>query len=206
VVASGDCLWGALDGLNEAGLAAALSFGGRNVSGEGFGIPLVLRYVLEVAQSTPEAIALLKRVPVSMCYSITLLDRHAQWATVFVNPDRPAEVTQYRAVTNVQHQVAWPEHARATHAVERCQRLQAQIDGPGSLEDATQALLRPPLFQNAFLRGHGTLYSAVYQPRSGQVELLWPGHRWPQTLAGFTAGEHAVVYTTAGSHSHHHPH
>ena len=105
VAAIGDCLWGALDGLNEAGLAAALSFGGRNVSGPGFGIPLVLRYVLEVAQDTTEAVKLLQRVPVSMCYSVTLLDRHGKWATVFVAPDRPAEVVRQRAVTNLQHGV-----------------------------------------------------------------------------------------------------
>lgn len=200
VAALGDCLWGALDGLNEAGLAAALSFGGRNVSGEGFGIPLVLRYVLEVAQDTKEAVALLQRLPVNMCYSITLLDRHGDWATVFVNPDRPAEVTRQRAVTNVQQRVEWPEHARATHAVERCARLQGLVEGPGSLEDATLALLQPPLFQTAFLRGHGTLYTAVYRPRSGRVELRWPGHRWPQTLQGFEPGEHAVVYAHAPDH------
>jgi predicted choloylglycine hydrolase len=52
VAALGDCLWGALDGLNDAGLAAALSFGGRTVSGTGFGIPLVLRYVL-VCRTAP---------------------------------------------------------------------------------------------------------------------------------------------------------
>ncbi len=148
-----------------------------HVSGAGFGIPLVLRYVLELAQNTAEAVKLLQRVPVSMCYSVTLLDRHGEWATVSVAADRPAEAVRQRAVTNVQHRVEWPEHAQATHALERCARLQAQIDGPGTLADATQALLQPPLFQSAYLRGHGTLYSAVYRPRSGAVELLWPGQR-----------------------------
>ena len=55
VAALGDCIWGALDGMNEAGLSACLSFGGRTVSGTGFGIPLVLRYVLEVAHDTAHA-------------------------------------------------------------------------------------------------------------------------------------------------------
>ena len=201
VVTMGDCLWGALDGLNEAGLAAALSFGGRQVSGTGFGIPLVLRYVLELAQNTKEAVALLQRVPVSMCYSVTLLDRHGDWATVFVNPDRPAEVTRQRAVTNFQHQAEWPEHARATHSVERCQRLQAQIDGPGTLADAAATLLQPPLFQSAWLRGYGTLYGAIYQPLAGSVELLWPGQHWAQTLTGFEAGEREIVYVP-GDHGH----
>ncbi len=193
VVALGDCLWGALDGLNEAGLAASLSFGGRTVSGTGFGIPLVLRYLLEVAHNTAEAVALLQRVPVSMCYTVTLLDRHGDWSTVFVAPDRPTEVTRRRAVTNYQHQVDWPEHARATHAVERCECLQAQIDGPGSLQQASDALFAPPLYQSAYLRGYGTLYSAVYRP-SGSIELRWPGERWAQTLAGFESGERVIEY------------
>jgi predicted choloylglycine hydrolase len=194
VAALGDCLWGALDGLNEAGLTAALSFGGRTVSGEGFGIPLVLRYVLEVAQSTAQAIELLRRVPVSMCYSITLLDRHADWATVFVAPDRPTEVTRDKVVTNFQHQVDWPEHARATHSVQRRDCLQALIDAPVSLPQASAALLQPPLLQTAYLRGHGTLYSAIYKPRSGSVELLWPEQRWAQSLSGFSAGQRDIVY------------
>ena len=119
VAAMGDCLWGALDGLNESGLAASLSFGGRTLTGTGFGIPLVLRYVLEVAHTTAEAVAILQRVPVHMSYSVTLLDRAADWATVFVSPDRPVEVTRRKAVTNFQREIEWPEHARATHSLER---------------------------------------------------------------------------------------
>ncbi len=198
VVAMGDCLWGALDGINEAGLCAALSFGGRQVSGTGFGIPLVLRYALEVAQTTADAVKLLQRVPVSMCYSITLLDAKGDWATVFVSPDRKPEVTRKRAVTNVQHQVEWPAHANATQAVVRAECLNAQLDSGATLADAVQALLQPPLLQTAYLRGHGTLYTAVYQPRRLQVELLWPGHRWLQSVDGFAGGEHLVRYVRAG--------
>ena len=194
VAALGDCLWGALDGINEAGLVASLSFGGRKVSGTGFGIPLVLRYVLEVAQNTAEAVALLQRVPVSMCYSVTLLDRHADWATVFVAPDRPTEVTRRKVVTNFQHEVDWPEHARATRSVERRDCLQALIDGQGPLPQAIDALLQAPLYQSAFERGYGTLYGAVYRPRSGSIELLWPGQRWAQTLDAFNAGQRDVAY------------
>lgn len=194
VVAMGDCIWGALDGLNESGVAASLSFGGSTTSGAGFGIPLVLRYVLEVAQSTAEATALLQRVPVSMSYSITLLDRKADWATVFVGPDRPAEVTRRKVVTNFQHRIEWPEHARATHAAERLARLQQQVDGPGSLQSAVDALLQPPLYQSAYLRGYGTLYSVVYRPVSGRVELLWPGVRWAQAMDSFAEGRREIVY------------
>lgn len=128
------------------------------------------------------------------CYSITLLDRHGDWATVFVAPDRTTEVTRRKVVTNFQHQVEWPEHARAKHAVERLESLQAQIDGPGTLAEASAALLREPLFQSAWLRGYGTLYGAVYRPRSVSVELLWMDRRWAQTLSEFAEGERDIRY------------
>jgi acyl-CoA:6-aminopenicillanic acid acyl transferase len=38
-----DCLWGLLNGINDAGLAVSLTFGGRPELAEGFGIPLVIR-------------------------------------------------------------------------------------------------------------------------------------------------------------------
>ncbi len=194
VAAMGDCIWGALDGVNESGLAAALSFGGRTESGDGFGIPLVLRYVLEIAGNVAEATRILERVPVSTCYNISLLDAAGDWATVFVSPDRPSEVTRRKVVTNFQHKVEWPQHARATHAVERLEHLQRQIDGPGSAADAIGALLQPPLYQTSWLRGHGTLYSAAYRPRSRKVELLWPGQQWPQELQSFEPGERIIRY------------
>ncbi len=197
VVALGDCLWGALDGLNDAGLAVSLSFGGRTESGTGFGIPLVLRYLLEVAQNTAEAIRILERVPVSMCYSVTLLDRRGDWATVFVAPDRPTEVTRRPVVTNYQRSVEWPKHARATHAVERYDCLQALIDSRVKATQVTDALLHPPLYQTSWLRGYGTLYTAAYRPRSGTVELLWPGQRWLQHIDAFAEGERRIRFDTS---------
>ena len=202
VIALGDCAWGALDGVNESGLAASLSFGGRTVAGTGFGIPLVLRYVLEFAHDTAEAIAILKRVPIHMTYSVTLLDAQGEWATVFVAPDRPVDVTRRNAVTNFQHQVEWPEHARATNSPQRLECLQAQIDSGASLADATDALLRPPLFQQSYLRGYGTLYSAVYRPRSRRAELRWPGvEPWVQTVADFAPGQREFVFATVDAES-----
>lgn len=198
VVALGDCAWGALDGVNESGLAASLSFGGRTVAGIGFGIPLVLRYLLEFARDTPEAVAILKRVPVNMTYSVTLLDAQGDWATVFVAPDRPVEVTRNQAVTNFQHEVEWPEHARATHSPERLACLQSQLAANASLGDAVGALLRPPLFQAAYLRGYGTLYTAVYRPSQRQVELCWPGTEpWRQSVAAFAPGQREITYTSS---------
>lgn len=197
VLAMGDCLWGALDGLNEAGLAASLSFGGRTVAGIGFGIPLVLRYVLEMAQTTAQAVSILQRVPVHMSYSVTLLDRNADWATVFVGPDRAVEVTRDRAVTNFQRTVEWPEHARATRSPERLQALRKQVEGPGTAQQAITALLHEPLYQTAWMRGYGTLYSAVYRPASGLAELRWHHRCWEQSLTQFNEEQYDIVYPNA---------
>ena len=51
VLGMGDCLWGLLDGVNDAGIAVSLTFGGRPTVGPGFGIPIVLRYVLQASDS-----------------------------------------------------------------------------------------------------------------------------------------------------------
>jgi len=195
VAAVGDCLWGALDGMNEAGLAASLSFGGRTVSGQGFGIPLVLRYVLELAATTAEAVKLLKRVPVSMTYSVTLLDRGGDAVTVYVAPDRSAEVLRQTAITNYQHQIEWPEHARATGAVTRLECLKKWLARSVPSRDVIDALLKPPLFQSGYLRGYGTLYTAAYRPSAGTLELHWPGQSWTQSLAEFEEGDREIVYT-----------
>ena len=195
VMAMGDCLWGALDGINESGLAASLSFGGRTVSGDGFGIPLVLRYVLETAGSTASAVAILARIPVHMSYSVTLLDRHSQWATVFLNPDRPVEVTRRKAVTNVQHLVEWPEHARATRSPERLDALQRQLDSGAGVPAVIDALLREPLYQPAWQRGYGTLYTAAYSPHARQACLHWPGQSWMQRLDAFEEGQRRIGFS-----------
>ncbi|WP_234837535.1 C45 family peptidase [Sinorhizobium meliloti] len=100
VVAVVDCLWGVLDGINEDGLVVSLAFGGRTAAGQGFGMPVVLSYVLEFANTTAAADAMLGDIPVHMSYSIALIDRKGNHATVYVNPDRPAEVVERRVSTN----------------------------------------------------------------------------------------------------------
>src|SRR5438552_2806305 len=78
-----DCLWGLLDGINDAGLALSLTFGGRPQVGEGFGIPMVIRYVLQVCETAEESAQVLRRIPVHMSYNVTVLDRRGSQATVY---------------------------------------------------------------------------------------------------------------------------
>jgi predicted choloylglycine hydrolase len=194
VVAMVDCLWGVLDGINEDGLAASLAFGGRTEVGEGFGIPLALRYVLEFASNVKEAIAILKRVPIHMSYSVSLVDRTGKHAIVFVTPDRPVEVIGRRVVTNHQHRPEWKRHAETTCSVEREEVLQRALDHGGDAETMLSVFMKPPVYQTSYGRGYGTLYTAVYRPADASAELIWPTARWVQSCAAFYEGARTVTF------------
>ncbi len=110
VLGTGDCLWGLLDGMNEAGLAMSLAFGGRPGSGRGFAIPLVLRYLLEVCTSTDDVRVALRGLPVAMSYNVTVVDAAGNTLTVYLDPDEPAEFTTLPLATN--HRGEVPEFAQ----------------------------------------------------------------------------------------------
>ena len=177
-----DCLWGLLDGINDAGLAVSLTFGGRPEVGAGFGIPLVVRYVLETCGTVAEAVQVLRRVPVHMSYNVTAVDRGGRRATVYVAPDRPARITDRAATTNHQGTVEWAPYAAAIGSVERLERLEALLaegtDGPG----VVAACLRSPLYARRFREGFGTLYTAEYRPAEGIARYHWPQRTWEHSL------------------------
>jgi hypothetical protein len=100
VIGTSDCLWGLLDGMNSDGLAVSLTFGGAKVYGPGFGIPLVIRYLLEVAGTVSEALTALRRIPVSMSYNVTLTDRDGCVRTAYLAPGQPMEVRAFPLATN----------------------------------------------------------------------------------------------------------
>ncbi|TAW51930.1 C45 family autoproteolytic acyltransferase/hydolase [Rhizobium leguminosarum] len=185
VVAVVDCLWGVLDGINEDGLAVSLAFGGRTAAGEGFGIPVVLRYVLEFANTTAAAVAMLRSIPVHMSYSIALIDRKGNHATVYVNPDRPAEVVERRVSTNHQHGVEWACLAEITNSVERAAAVEKLLPLSASIKEVLSGFQRPPIYQTNYGHRCGTLYTAVYRPFDASVELVWPGSVWRQSCADF---------------------
>jgi len=186
-----DSGWGLLDGMNADGLAAALAFGGRNVTGVGFGIPLVIRYILETCATVGEACRTLGRLPVHMAYSVTLIDRAGDFATVHLNPDRPAEVVRQASVTNHQHQVEWDEYAAFTRTLERREFLDRCLtDVALSRKDVVERFLKPPLYSQQYLRGFGTLYTAAYDVVRGIVRIVWPTK---QVEAGFSRFEEQAV-------------
>ena len=179
VLGTGDCLWGLLDGMNEDGLVVSLAFGGRPGSGPGFGIPLVVRYLLEVATCLAEVREVLRRVPVSMSYNLTVVDTTGEAMTAFVAPGQAPEFSVAAVATN--HRGSLPEHperAGSLRSVERQRRLTDLIAERPELDHLVAAFLRPPLHSTEYGRAFGTLYTAVYRPTEGVVEYVWPGDRW----------------------------
>jgi predicted choloylglycine hydrolase len=175
VIAMGDCLWGVLDGINDAGLAVSLAFGGSRIVGDGFGIPLILRYILEFCEDVEEASEVLRRVPVHMPYNVTLVDREGAFSTVHVCPGRAAVVTDSPASTNHQQRVESEDYARMTSTVERQRYLAARLDDPNETRSGFIArFLRPPLHNTRYEQAFGTLYTAAYYPSDLVAEYLWP--------------------------------
>lgn len=195
VIGMSDATWGILDGMNESGLAVSLAFGGRVEVGEGFGIPLILRYILEFGRDTQDAIEVLRRVPTHMSYNVTIVDREQRFATVYVTPDRPCVVRQVPVATNHQGRIEWPRHAWATATLEReteANRILSNIDQTDL--GLIDGFLRPPIYNRAHHRGFGTLYTAVYRPVSRSIAYCWPGHQWVQGFDHFTELTEVIQY------------
>jgi predicted choloylglycine hydrolase len=186
VIGMSDCLWGLLDGINDSGLAISLTFGGRRDVGDGFAIPLVVRYVLETCDTVGEARAALARIPVHAPQNLTLLDRSGEYLTAYVGPGRPAEFPDIAATTNHQGKVEWPEYAAAIRTVEREQCV-LDLLGDDSIgrERFVESFLEPPLHNDAYAQGFGTIYTAAYYPAEGRVEYRWPGTVWEQSFERF---------------------
>lgn len=196
VMCSSDCLWGALDGINEAGLAVALSFGGRRPLGEGFGIPLILRYILQVCDDTPHAMAVLQRLPVNMCYNVTVVDRDGRYLTAWLSPDREPIIRSWPICTNHQETNDWPEYVARAGSVEREKYLAARLGDPRETADSlVGAFLQPPLFQSNYRGSYGTLYTAVYRPWSKSATYLWPTQSIHQGLDTPHEEERWISYT-----------
>ncbi len=195
VLGTSDGLWGLVDGMNDAGLAVSLTFGGRRIVGEGFGVPVILRYVLQTCETAEEAGKALSRVPTHMSYNVTVIDAQRKYLTALMGPDRQTRITHAAVATNHQDKVEWDSHARFTATVERerflLHRLTLHVDPE---EKFIGAFLRPPLYSSAFAQGFGTLYTAVYRPRLGEMELRWPRAVWPLSMQDFVEDQR-MIYT-----------
>lgn len=174
VIASIDCAWGVLDGINEHGLCVALAFGGRRYTGKGFGIQLHLRYVLEFCRTTEEATRALCAIPSSMAYNVSVVDAAGKQAVAMVGPQRRPRVLDTGVATNHQEQVEWKRHDALTRSAVRRRFLQERLRDPDETADGLHAkFLAPPLFGTAYEKSFGTLYTARYDARAGSALFSW---------------------------------
>lgn len=197
VIGLSDGLFGLVDGMNDAGLAVSLTFGGRRAVGEGFGVPLILRYILQTCTTAEEAGQVLSRVPCHMSYNVTVLDARRKFLTAYLGPDRPVSLSHAAVATNHQERVEWSSHARFTATIERERFLLQQLTlHPTTKDRFIGAFLRPPLYSTSFGAGFGTLYTAAYLPAAGQLELHWPESTWRKSFETF--GEDALSLVLPG--------
>ena len=191
-----DCVWGALDGVNEHGLCVALAFGGRPITGDGFAAPLLVRYALQACTTAKQAAEAISRVPCAMTYTFVCLDKNGDHATVYLAPDRSARVDHATTSANHQGKVEWPQYAASCKTVERLHKAQDLLDAKGqTLDGLTREFLRPPLYRTTYAKGSGTLYTSVYTPGDGGLDLHWPTARLEQSIGRY---EPAAVEATLG--------
>ena len=193
IITTNECLWGADDGMNDAGLAISLTFGGSKDVGAGFGIPIIMRYVLQTCETVKQALEQLKRIPSHMAYNISLVDKTGDFATVFLAANQTAVVTKSRITTNHQQSVVWPEQARFSKTVERENHLQ-QLFSKGKINQhaLVKEFHRAPLYSNNFRENFGTVYTALYKPASGEMAYHWPDESWHHSFNRFNDTEKPV--------------
>ncbi|MEV0276463.1 C45 family peptidase [Streptomyces sp. NPDC050610] len=187
--------WGLLDGMNDAGLAVSLTFGGRYVHGPGFSVLIVLRYLLETCDTVGEALAALRSIPVGIPQNITLVDAERA-VTVYTGPDIPLTEAPDACAANHQSLPVPEEQERFTRTQERLATVRAAVRAnsavPAKGVDAA-VMLEPPLYQFAYDKGLGTVYTADYRPTEGRVVYHWPGAAWEQSFGAFAPGERTVA-------------
>jgi predicted choloylglycine hydrolase len=186
VIGTADCGWGLLDGMNDAGLAVSLTFGGRFAAGPGFAILIVLRYVLETCDSVDAALAKLATIPIMIPQNVTLVDP-GKAVTVYLGPDIAMTVAPDACATNHQH---FP----VPDGQEQFTRTQERLATVRTTGDDVAAMLKPPLYQVNYAEGLGTVYTARYRPGEGRVAYYWPeGEPWEQSFENFVPGSRTVT-------------
>jgi predicted choloylglycine hydrolase len=196
VMGASECLWGLNDGMNDSGLAVSLTYGGSRAVGPGFGIPLILRYILEVCEDVGQALDVLRRVPSHMAYNVTLLDATGEFRTVHLHPHRPLVVSRDPCATNHQGHVEDARYAAWSLTRERFRFLRNATRTPcETLEEALGLFHRHPLHQDRYHEHFGTLYTVAYDPVERAATFAWPGQEpWVLSIDGFRADGRIVQY------------
>ena len=178
--------------MNDAGLAVSLTFGGSQQVGDGFGIPLIMRYILETCTTVAQTIAVLQRIPSHMAYNVTVIDAQGDFATVMVGVEGNIHVTRERAITNHQQRVVWSQQAQFSKTIERKHFLDELLQTDCTPTSLTAAFLQAPLRSTQYDQNFGTVYTAVYQPQSGRMRYVWTDQEWSHSFDDFKDAEISV--------------
>ena len=194
-----DCIWGALDGINAAGLSISLAFGGEPSVDVGFGIPIIVRYLLETCHSVAEAQAMMPHLPSHMCYNLTLADSSGAAATVFIRTGGlPIKTATQPLATNHQEGALHRPYHQAVGSFNRERFLVNRLRDPReTVATLTDHFLAPPLYCRRYEEGFGTLYTARYHCEARTLTLLWPGGSRVFELEGI--GNESFVAQLGGS-------
>lgn len=197
VMGINDCLIGLVDGVNDAGLAVSLTFGGRKECGQGFGISFILRYILEFCKTVDQAVKCLTKIPSHMSYNVIVVDKTGKYKTVMVAPDRKPIVTDNAFSTNHQQKVEWEENARFNKTIERSNFLRDALEYEGLTNDEMASIfLMSPMYNTKFTEGFGTLYTAAYYPELGTAKLLWQNQEMVQSFDDFKEEKTLIQFSS----------
>ena len=175
VIGMTDSTWGLLDGMNEDGLAVSLTFGGSKIVGEGFGVPIIVRYLLETCSTVAEAVKVVEHIPSHMAYNLTLLDAQKNYCSVFLAPDKPIIFNNDPVATNHQSVVEWLEYASFSKTVERKAYLEeCLLTRDDAVDTILNLFLKPPLYHTDYEKSFGTLYTAAYKTQIKEIMYSWP--------------------------------
>jgi len=202
VVGTTDGVWGLCDGMNDRGLVASITFGGRAAVGNGFGIPLVVRYLLETCDTVREARPVLARLPYAQVNNLTLTDASGDVLTAYLSPDRPVSFRRLPVATNHQWVVEAQDPTFVASTLEREWWLLRLLDDPDvDAQSFSDWFLNPPLYSYGHLEGTGSLYTAAYAPAEGSFVHRWPGQDWLQQLDDFAEGQQTVSFPAIPYHA-----
>ena len=195
VIAMIDCMSGVLDGMNQHGLAVSMTFGGVEAFGEGFGITILLRYILEYASNVREAVELVKDIPIHGAYNVTLLDKQANFTTLMIAPSEVTREIPTAVATNHQKLGGWPLYEEKVQTKKRYDFLSKTIESQTDSADSfVLKFLQPPLYHNQFARGFGTLYTAAYYPGQNECRYIWPENEWRFNFDNFEETEYQLSF------------
>jgi hypothetical protein len=130
-----------------------------------------------------------------MSYNITVVDKTGEFKTVQVAPDKEAIITDVPYATNHQGSVEWHENAAFDNTVERSAFIENLLAKKGmDANTVANSFLKKPLYNTSFNVGFGTLFTSVYRPKEGLVEMRWPNYKISQTFDGFQEQYKLIIY------------